>query len=233
MTVAVAWTRQLGGGGEELVFVSDSRYSGDGRNFDACPKILTLPRSDCAIAFAGYTGHALPMMLQLIQAITSDDQARRRSQDITQLKARALEIFDGMSEEIASSPGNSKPEDTAPDATFLFGGYSGRKKTFTLWTIVYQQFQKCFAAKPALWLCYSTVDKRFKMRTRSTGQDREPLGRIAFAGDQAKNARSKLLEKLEVTKPRIRRLNWEPFEVIRDMLRDKQHSESIGGPPQK
>ena len=103
MTVAVAWTRQLNGGGEELVFVSDSRYSGDGRIFDACPKILTLPRSDCAISFAGYTGHALPMMLQLAQVITSDDQFRRRSKDLSQLKAHMMKVFESMSE-VACTP---------------------------------------------------------------------------------------------------------------------------------
>jgi hypothetical protein len=67
MTVVIAWVRKIRNC-EELVFVSDSRLSGDGRNFDACPKILQL-RNDCAIAFAGYSGHGFPMMLQLALAI--------------------------------------------------------------------------------------------------------------------------------------------------------------------
>src|SRR6266702_1647282 len=70
MTLVLAWARRIRDT-EQLVFVSDSRLSGDGMNFDGCPKILGLPRNDCAIAFAGYTGHAFPMMLQLVLAIDS------------------------------------------------------------------------------------------------------------------------------------------------------------------
>ena len=64
MTVAVAWVRTIRDC-QELVFATDSRLSGDGRDFDCCPKVMALPRNDCGIAFAGYTGHAFPMMLQL------------------------------------------------------------------------------------------------------------------------------------------------------------------------
>jgi hypothetical protein len=232
MTIAVSWTRRLKGGGEELVFVADSRYSGDGRNFDACPKILTLPRSDSAISFSGYTGHALPMMLQLIQGITSYDQALRRSQDITQLKTHAMKVFDTMSKAIVSSKYLSKPDDTRPYATFLFGGYSGRSKQFELWTIFYQPAQKSFEARPAPWLHYSLGENKFRFRAVPKGSGLTPLGRIAFAGDRAKEAQAKLLEKVTSSKSKIERLNWEPFEVIRDMLRDKNAAETIGGPPQ-
>jgi hypothetical protein len=70
MTIAIAWVRTITDC-EELVFVTDSRLSGDGRNFDGCPKAMILPRGDCAIAFAGYTGHAYPLMQQLALAIES------------------------------------------------------------------------------------------------------------------------------------------------------------------
>jgi hypothetical protein len=64
MTIAAAWTRRIHSC-NELVFVADSRLSGGARTFDYCAKILTLPRSDCAIAFAGSTDNAYPMMHQL------------------------------------------------------------------------------------------------------------------------------------------------------------------------
>ena len=54
MTISIAWTRKVYDY-EELVFVSDSRLTG-GKKFDACPKILALPRTDCAIAFANTSG---------------------------------------------------------------------------------------------------------------------------------------------------------------------------------
>src|SRR3954469_4813095 len=91
MTIAIAWTREISRC-EELVFVTDSRLSGDGRNFDACPKVMTLPRTDCAIAFAGYTGHAYPMMQQLSFAIDAHAPLKRGSLDITQVKSHALKV---------------------------------------------------------------------------------------------------------------------------------------------
>src|SRR5438067_12062359 len=92
MTIAIAWERRIGDC-EELVFATDSRLSGDGRIFDASPKILTLPRNDCAIAFAGLTQDAFPMMLQLSLAISSYGPARRRSIDMSELRTHTLKIL--------------------------------------------------------------------------------------------------------------------------------------------
>ncbi len=63
MTIPIAWTRKEHNV-EQLVFASDSRISA-GEKFDACPKMLALPRIDCAISYAGTSGDALSMMLQL------------------------------------------------------------------------------------------------------------------------------------------------------------------------
>jgi hypothetical protein len=82
MTIVIAWVRNVSDC-EELVFVSDSRLSGDGRLFDACPKIFTLPRSDCAIAYAGHTEDAFPMMLQFQRAIESYSPALRAGFQLT------------------------------------------------------------------------------------------------------------------------------------------------------
>lgn len=121
MTVSISWIRKIRDC-VELCFVSDSRLSGDGRYFDACPKILSLPRSDCAIAFAGYTGDAFPMMLQLGLAIDAHEPARRRALEIPSLRKHALKVFDGMTGLIQSSTRPKQP--VRPDATFIFGGYS-------------------------------------------------------------------------------------------------------------
>jgi hypothetical protein len=75
MTIAAAWVRRIGSC-EELIFISDSRLSGDGNTFDSCPKTFALPRNDCVISFAGYTGHAYPMMMQLISAIDSHGNSK-------------------------------------------------------------------------------------------------------------------------------------------------------------
>jgi hypothetical protein len=80
MTIGLAWVSEYHDGREHLYIASDSRLSG-GQYLDACPKILTLPRSDCAICFAGDTAAAYPFMLQLANAIAAHRPARERSLD--------------------------------------------------------------------------------------------------------------------------------------------------------
>jgi len=66
------------------------------------------------------------------------------------------------------------------------------------------------------------------------------LGDVAFAGDQAPAARKLLYQLLSVrlgTTPPLDRISMEPFEIVRDMLRNPslQQTEcqgSIGGAPQ-
>jgi hypothetical protein len=227
--LAVAWTRRLTEQTEELIFVSDSRYRGGDQNFDACPKILTLPRSDCAICFAGDTQHALPMMLQLSEAIGSYDQARRRSQDITPLKSHILKVFDSMAENIVKSSGVPNARDPIPKANFLFGGYSWTKKTFEIWEIFYNESQRCFEERPCGWLNYLASDKRYQLQSK---KGRQSLGRFAAIGDQRSPAYLSLIERLGSVDGIVQHLDWEPFEVVRDMLRDVRHSETIGGAPQ-
>lgn len=234
MTVLVSWVRRIREA-EELVFASDSRLSGDGRNFDACAKILTLPRSDCAIAFAGYTGHAFPMMLQLDLAIAAYEPARRGGLDISTLRKHALKLFDRMTEEIRPSPGLSVKQSVAPEANFLFGGYSWVKKKFELWSILYEPADGGFVARPAGWVRFHPDAKKWVYTRVKTPRSTDVRAKVEFGGDQAPEARRRLLALLTSRYPNLEKfhgLNWEPFEVIRDMLRAPNHSETIGGAPQ-
>ena len=234
MTIAIAWVRSVGSC-EELVFVSDSRLSGDGNIFDSCPKLLALPRHDCAIAFAGYTGHAFPMMLQLSLAIDCHGPAKRGSLDLAALRSHTLKVFDGMISALQISQGANNGCNPEPDVTFLFGGYSWIKKKFQLWSIRYDPDQKCFCAHPALWMAHSGDAEKIIYRKTKHTDDAQSLGHIAFAGDQASVARSLLLNKLNEsndTPQHHHPLDMEPFEVVRDMLRNPEHSETIGGAPQ-
>lgn len=230
MTIAVAWIRKTNEG-NELVFVSDSRISGDGRTFDACPKILTLPRSDCAIAFAGNIGVAYPMMQQLALAIDAHAPARRRALDLTTLKTHALKVFDIMAGEIRVSPNLHGLVDALPGVQFLFGGYDWIKKDFELWSVVYSEFARKFVAHPPRTLVYIPDAGRFAL-ARARDAYGQCVGRAVFAGDQASLAERKLIECVQQKAPRVTNLNWEPFEVVRDMLRDPARSETIGGAPQ-
>jgi hypothetical protein len=235
MTVAVAWIRTFRDC-EELIFVSDSRLSGDGRTFDACPKILTLPRSDCAICFAGYTGHAFPLMLQLALAIDSHAPSRRGSLDITAVKSHALKVFDGMAELIKSSERISVEQSVNPNADFLFGGYSWVKKRFELWLIGFDEKEHRFIAREAQWLSYIDHSSGVEFRRNRNAKGSQAITRIAFAGDQAEKATNLLSEQMakEALESGVRqqKLNMQPFEIVRNMLRDSNHSETIGGSPQ-
>src|SRR5688500_4667415 len=66
VTLSLACVRNVGTV-RALVFASDSRLR-SGEAWDSCPKIFTLPRSDCLISFAGQTHYAYPLMLQMIQS---------------------------------------------------------------------------------------------------------------------------------------------------------------------
>lgn len=236
MTVAVAWIRPILDY-QQLVFVSDSRISG-GATFDGTPKILSLPRNDCAIAFAGESGHGFSMMLQLSLAIDAYPKAKRGALDLSEVRSHARKLFDGMCPLIHSRVLNDD-DLKLPAANFLFGGYSWRAKEFKLWQISYQKAANSFRADPAPFLCYDPFWKTFKNHFRPPPH-KTAVGRVLFAGDQGPAARKLLLERLSQranneTVPA--KLDMEPFEIVRDMLRnsglrDPPDSETIGGAPQ-
>ena len=94
MTLAMAWLRVVGQS-EELVFASDSRLGG-GNRWDCCPKILSLPRSDALICFAGRTEYAYPLALQLARAIELYPASHDRRVDLFDLKGHCVRMFNQM-----------------------------------------------------------------------------------------------------------------------------------------
>jgi hypothetical protein len=140
-----------------------------------------------------------------------------------------------MAKQIQSSQHIKKPQATNPEAMFLFGGYSWVKKDFQLWSISYRPLEKRFAAYPAHWLSFLPEARRIVVRKKKPEKGAASLGHIAFAGDQGPLATKLLLEKLNASRAfssKLKPLDMEPFEVVRDMLRDPSHAETIGGAPQ-
>lgn len=215
MTLSIAWVRQIKDC-EELWIASDSRLAG-GMRWDECPKIILLPRSDAAIAFAGDTSYAYPLMLQLSYAIASHTRSSDGAMDIHDLKGHLLHLFRSLKTGVTALPTG----DLGPDVQFLFCGYSWIQKTFALWRIHYNTVRKDFDA-------YSAGDFFHGLR------------KIAFAGDWADYAKKRLITLLrarygdncERLTPRA--FGMEPFEVLRDTFREKSGDMacSIGGPPQ-
>jgi hypothetical protein len=234
MTIAVAWVRRIRDC-EELVFASDSRLSGDGRTFDAAPKILTLSRNDCAIAFAGLTQDAFPMMLQLSLSISSHRPALRRNIDLSELRTHALKVFDEMAKLITSDIHvKGSPPDAAPGPQFLFGGYSWIKKEFELWRIVFNKSAGRFVSRKAEWAYFPRL-KGLRISKLCKVDRHLALGKIAFIGDQtatAKIAFSREMTRRHHSGEKISKIEMEPFDIIIGMLRDSNRSPSIGGAPQ-
>jgi hypothetical protein len=210
VTLTVAWVRKVGRV-SELVFASDSRLR-FGAAWDCCPKLFTLPRSDCLISFAGDTHYTYPLLLQMINSMAFFSGSRTRRMDLARVKGHTLRIFNQMHDAVTDLPTGADvlPD---PDALFLFGGYSWRHDDFRLWTIHYRQRQFTFA--PIQWW-------------RGEGQEKM----VRFEGDHAVEAYDRLRVLLRGRK-RLETggLDMEPFEVLRDMIRNGEHPE-IGGPPQ-
>jgi hypothetical protein len=214
MTLAIAWVRKLANGGEELIIAADSRLGG-GNRLDCCPKIMTLPRTDSAICFAGDTEFAYPLMLQLYLAIDAHSPSKDRSMDIHQMMKHALKVFNSMRDSVHDY---AKGMDI-PQTSFILGGYSWVRKSFSIWLIHYKVKEMQFAIRPAeKWI--GNFEK------------------IVFAGDWAKVCETRLIKllreryKLTSSGSESKGFNLEPFEVLRDILRESKPEDTIGGPPQ-
>lgn len=209
MTICAAWVRKLGKH-EELLLASDSRLSG-GRTIDYCPKLLVLPRLDCAVCFAGSTDLAFPLMLQLALATEAHPPSLKRVLDLRPFVTHAVKIFNSMAGAIRTTT----PEMKKPDVSFIIGGYSWKRKRFEIYTIRYSSIQNRFIPQLA--------------KPRPEG-----IGRVVFAGDVKQQAERAFFELVRERHPDPghRSIDMEPFEVIRDMLRSAGPHDSIGGAPQ-
>jgi hypothetical protein len=205
MTVALAWIGTRTDGREHLYMASDSRVRGDGR-FDACPKILTLPRSDCALCFAGDTEATYPLMLQLANAIAAHEPARERSLDISRVKDHLLRVFNDMIKRFK----DRVDAFASKDVEFLFAGYSWVRKEFRIWTVSYSDYDKGFRAREAV-----SFHPRFS--------------KAAFIGDWSKRLRSRLVKELRTGEELA---NLEPLTVLARFLERAEPKDTIGGPPQ-
>lgn len=215
MTLGMAWVRSIGGI-KELIVASDSRLSG-GQFWDANPKIMLMPRTDCVLSFAGDTNNAYPLMLQAYNAILMFNPALSRKLDIANLKGHLVRVFNHSRTFISNLPtGQDRPE--PPGAIFMLAGFSWRAKAFKIWTLYFDHNSRSFTFRPAgSWAGPGQEDKI-----------------IAFVGDRDAiiEAKRRLVERLRSTgRLTSGGLNMEPFDVLRDILR-LEIFKSVGGAPQ-
>jgi len=212
MTLSVAWIRTVGSV-QELLFASDSRLRA-GQSWDCCPKIMTLPRTDCLISFAGETDYAYPLMIQMARAIEFYPASFNRRVDISVVKNRAISVFNQMRDLIHDFPAFQTTADD-PQTGFIFGGYSWREQQFRIWKLRYWPQNDSFG---------------FHSIPNWPGQSGTKV--IAFVGDEIREAHARLVALLrQREKLQSGDFDMEPFEVLRDMIRSPVYT-SIGGAPQ-
>lgn len=211
MTLTLAWVRSQNKS-EELVVASDSRLRG-GYAWDAAPKILTLPRNDAVMAFAGSTAFAYPMIIQAANSVASYDKALDRGQSLEDLKGHLVRVFNGMLNELTDvAPHLDQNEE---QALFILAGYSWKFQRFVMWTLYWNATLQAFDFAPT--------------RPWRGGNEEKQL---AIVGDELDAAKELLVELLR-DKGQLRGggFDWEPLEVLAKMIRDSRFP-SIGGYPQ-
>jgi hypothetical protein len=218
MTIAAAWVRTLESGAEELVFCSDSRLS-NGKRFDHCQKTFRFARSDAAICFAGGADWAYPMIVAAVNAADLHLPSQTRALGLAKFKSHIVNILNQMQREVH----NFVRGENVPDVTFLFGGYDWWNKEFRIWRIEFDE-----------------ASNTFRSDERVGSNKFGGLGKVEIAGDpewittMRTNLKAVVQRRygLDMRQPPSAKFNLEPFEVIRDLLREPDPNESIGGAPQ-
>lgn len=209
MTLAVAFVRSLRGRADrkELVFASDSRLTG-GQCMDFGPKILSLPRSDALLSFAGDTSYAYPLALHLQTAISIFPRSVDRRLPLTNARGHMLRVYEQLYRSIHGLPFSEVlPIADYPPVQFLFGGYAWHADRFRIWCITLDR-----------------TERSFRFAT---------CGYFQFIGNPvaAKAARRETLRRVYAHGRTPDSLDMEPFEVLRDVIRSRAYND-VGGAPQ-
>lgn len=210
MTLCLAWTRTIGQV-NELVVASDSRLSGPGY-VDGCPKIFALAREDCAIGFCGDTALAYPFIFQVMNYIQTYAKARSRALDLSDMRHTLIDILNDF-RALYRDPIVEDLQEANRTTEFIVAGWSWRYQRFEIFKIVYAHNLNRFSYRPSgVWKGQGDA---------GTGRGKK----IAIAGDYVADYRKRLIDVLqERGKISAGGFDMEPFEVLRDMLRDETYT---------
>jgi hypothetical protein len=232
MTIGTAWIRN-GAFGEELWFASDSRLTGDGNIWDACPKLMALPRRDVVVGFSGTTAQAYPLLLQIANAVAWYRAAFDGTLEFFHMVGHLERVATSMMKQIISDPMITgarfdRPEFSTTGDTLIIGGYSRAEGRLALRSLHYQPAEE-------KW--------KFDRPRRYSSLGHNQM--IASFGDAKSKSRFVYLLKLLLDKrgiPRSQTLGFEPLEVLATMLQMPTSTAqrlpmnrrpiTIGGPPQ-
>ncbi|MBR8184603.1 hypothetical protein [Burkholderia ambifaria] len=207
MTLVVAWTRTTQTG-RELWILSDSRLSG-GKLWDYGPKIFGIGRSDAVIAFAGDTSWTYPLIAQISSYVESFVNLRDRVIDVAELFGRIVQM---LNDSLSFVTDPAHPSMALPECSFVFAGYSVRRKDFFVRRIDFQPKRNQFV---------STHPKSYGGES------------VAYVGDAkpVKATVRRMSEILKQRKAKRQRLDMTPAVAFFEVLSSGKFRD-IGGAPQ-
>lgn len=207
MTLVVAWTRTTQTG-RELWMLSDSRLSG-GKLWDYGPKIFGIGRSDAVIAFAGDTSWTYPLIAQISSYVESFINLRDRVVDVADLCDQILQM---LNDSLSFVTDPAHPSMALPECSFVFAGYSARRKDFFVRRIEFQSKSKQFVPT----------------HPKSYGGES-----VAYVGDEepVKATVRRMSEILKQSKAKRPRLDMTPAVAFFEVLSSEKFRD-IGGAPQ-
>lgn len=208
MTIGAAWIRNTSDG-NELWMATDSRLSGDGYLWDDCPKVLLLRRRDMIIGFAGATGQAYPLLLQVSNSINSYRSASDGHLEFFHLVGHLERVINAMMsrrhvDSAVNGAAPERPEFSSPSDTLVVGGFSRGANGMVLKRLSYQKLSDSWS--------FSSVKP-----TASTGKGRV----IAIFGDRRSKSQYRYLLKETLKEEGARKgaLDLEPLITLARMLR--------------
>ncbi|MEZ4601219.1 MAG: hypothetical protein R2940_15625 [Syntrophotaleaceae bacterium] len=211
MTLCTAWVRQINNT-DELVFATDSTLTG-GEKWDHGIKLFELPRKDCLLCFAGETGRAYPLILNLVSSLQFNKQLENPETSISEILNHVSELFTSLIKTVVSEIRSNNIHELRGSARFLFGGWCWQSNSFRIWKLYYSQDAEGFLFDE---LTNDANKTRFYTFMGGAAIDIEEEARKRF--------KSILLDEDLVDS----KLDMEPLRVLRDVALDSSIRE-VGG----
>ncbi len=210
MTLCVAWIRQESKTNtKELVFATDSMLTGGGETWKHGVKLFELPRKDCLLCFAGETGKAYPLILNLQTAIQFNQKIMKQHTDLRQVLEYLCGTFTEVINSLVYELGDLEAYNPYTSAKFIFGGWNWQTQLLEFWEIYYGMEERKF-----LYNGYdSTTARAYHM-----------------IGDHLDVAEELLMEELTNNGKKIQgSFDMEPFMVLSRMARNPEEYRPIDG----
>lgn len=123
---------------------SDSRLSGNGYVWDDCPKLMLTRRRDLIVGFAGATGQAYPLLLQISNAISNYRSARDGHLEFFHLIGHLERVVTEMMHRHRPDPAvhgaqPERPEFSTRSDSIVIGGYSRGANGFAIRRLEYDK----------------------------------------------------------------------------------------------